>query len=48
MPPLCYCGDNAAMIASQGYFEFLNAAKAGMNLNGTASLPITDEKFDRI
>ncbi len=46
MPPLCYCGDNAAMIASQGYFEAVHAKKAGMSLNATASLPITDEKFE--
>lgn len=46
VPPLKYCGDNAAMIASQGYFEMLNNKFAGMNLNATASLPITDEKFD--
>ena len=45
MPPLCYCGDNAAMIAGQGYFELLRAKTAGMELNATASLPITDEKF---
>lgn len=48
MPPLKYCGDNAAMIASQGYFEMQNKKFAGMNLNATASLPITDEKFDII
>ncbi len=45
MPPLAYCGDHAAMIASQGYFEFLNAKQAGMDLNATASLPIMDENF---
>lgn len=45
MPPLCYCGDNAAMIAGQGYFELLHAKTAGMELNATASLSITDEKF---
>lgn len=46
VPPLKYCTDNAAMIASQGYYEIKNKKHAGMNLNATASLPITDEKFD--
>ena len=45
LPPLQYCGDNAAMIAAQGYYEILNAKKAGMDLNATASLPITEENF---
>lgn len=45
MPPLKYCGDNAAMIASQGCFESLNAKYAGMDLNAVASLPITEEIF---
>lgn len=46
MPPLKYCGDNAAMIAAQGYYEFIHAKTAGMDLNATASLPITDENFN--
>ena len=40
MPPLSLCGDNAAMIASQAYYEFLAGNRAGMDLNGVASLPI--------
>lgn len=48
MPPLKYCGDNAAMIAAQGYYEFLAAKQAGMDLNATASLPITEEKFSKL
>lgn len=43
MPPLSLCGDNAAMVASQGYYEFLNGNTAGLDLNAIASLPI-DEK----
>lgn len=39
-PPLNLCGDNAAMIGSQGYYEFLAGHTAGMDLNGVASLPI--------
>ena len=47
MPKLCYCGDQAAMIASQGYYEFLVGNTAGSNLNATASLPITEALFDK-
>ncbi len=39
-PPLSLCGDNAAMIGSQGYYEFLAGHTAGLDLNGIASLPI--------
>lgn len=40
MPQLSLCGDNAAMIASQGYYEFLAGNTAGMDLNACASLSI--------
>lgn len=40
MPELKYCGDNAAMIASQGYYEFLNGKTADLTLNAVASMPI--------
>ncbi len=40
MPQLKYCGDNAAMIASQGYYEFLKGNTADMTLNAVASMPI--------
>lgn len=40
MPQLKYCGDNAAMIASQGYYEFLNGKTADLSLNAVASMPI--------
>lgn len=40
MPPLKYCGDNAAMIAGQGYYEYLAGNLAEMNLNAVASLKI--------
>ena len=40
MPELKYCGDNAAMIASQGYYEFLQGNTADMTLNAVASMPI--------
>lgn len=40
MPELKYCGDNAAMIASQGYYEYLDGKRADMTLNAAASMPI--------
>lgn len=39
-PELKYCGDNGAMVASQGYFEFINGNIADLSLNAVASLPI--------
>lgn len=39
-PEIKYCGDNAAMVASQGYYEFLSGKRAGLNLNAHASMPI--------
>ena len=40
MPPLNLCGDNAAMIGSHAYYEYLDGQIAGLSLNGTASMPI--------
>ena len=42
LPNLSLCGDNAVMIASQGYYEYINAdnTESNINLNGIASLPI--------
>ena len=45
VPPVELCGDNAAMIASQGYYEFLAGQVADLSLNAYASLPI-DCNFD--
>ncbi len=39
-PPLKYCGDNAAMVGVQGYYEFLNGNVGDASLNATATLPI--------
>ena len=38
MPPLSFCGDNAAMIASQGYYELLAGRTAELSENAYASL----------
>ncbi len=40
LPELKYCGDNAAMVASQGYYEFVDGTTAGENLNAYATMPI--------
>ena len=39
-PPLSLCGDNGAMIGSQGYYEYLAGVRAGQELNAFASLGI--------
>lgn len=39
-PELKYCGDNAAMVGAQAYYEFLAGNTAGLDLNATASLDI--------
>ena len=40
LPPLSLCGDNAAMIAAQGFFEFRAGIRAPASLNAVATLPI--------
>ena len=42
-PPLALCGDNAAMVGSQGYYEFLAGNVAGSDLNAVASKKIDIE-----
>lgn len=37
MPPLSLCGDNAAMIGAQGYYEYLAGNIADMSLNAYAT-----------
>ena len=36
-PPISLCGDNAAMIAAAGYFEFVAGERADTSLNASAS-----------
>lgn len=43
MPPLCYCGDNAAMIGSQAYYEYQAGKRAGLDLNAAATFSIEEE-----
>lgn len=40
LPELSLCGDNAAMIAAQGYYEYRAGHTAGLDLNGLPTLPI--------
>ncbi len=40
LPEKSLCGDNAAMIASQGYYEYLAGNTAGMDLNACAQRSI--------
>lgn len=43
VPPLSLCGDNAAMIGSQGYYEALQGHFANMELNASATMNIEKE-----
>lgn len=40
LPKLPFCGDNGAMIAAQGYYEYIAGNRAGLDLNGLPTLPI--------
>lgn len=44
-PELALCGDNAAMVGAQGYFEYLYGSRAGLSLNAMATMPI-DKSFE--
>lgn len=39
-PELCYCGDNAAMVGVQGYYEIKAGNTADEGLNAFATMPI--------
>ena len=41
-PELKYCGDNAAMVGAQGYYEFINGNTADLDLNACASMSIEE------
>jgi N6-L-threonylcarbamoyladenine synthase len=43
LPPLSLCGDNAAMIGSQAYYEFLAGNLADMSLNAYATKSLLGE-----
>ena len=41
IPPLRLCGDNAAMIGAQGYYEYLAGIRAGSDLNAYAGMDLS-------
>ena len=43
LPPLALCGDNAAMIGAQAYYEYLSGNTADMSLNAYATKSILGE-----
>ncbi len=43
LPPLSLCGDNAAMIGAQAYYEYLSGNVADMSLNAYATKSILGE-----
>lgn len=45
LPQMKYCGDNAAMIGAQGYYEFKNGAVADESLNAYATMPLDEVKY---
>ena len=45
LPPLKLCGDNAAMIGAQGYYEYLAGNIADMRLNAYATKSILGESL---
>ena len=42
MPELSLCGDNAAMVGAQAYYEFKKGNVAGLELNAFATMPIDE------
>lgn len=45
IPPMKLCGDNAAMIGCQAYYEYLDGACAGSDLNAWANMEIAEVSF---
>lgn len=41
-PELSLCGDNGAMVASQGYYEFIAGHTAGPDLNARPEMPVEE------
>lgn len=46
IPPVNLCGDNAAMIGAQSYYEYLMGNIAGLSLNGYATMSICQNYSD--
>lgn len=45
-PALSLCGDNAVMIASQGYYQFTHLGPDALSLDAYPNLPVTYKKED--
>ena len=45
IPPLKLCGDNGAMIAAQGYYEYVSGVRAGQELNAYATMDLDRVQF---
>lgn len=45
LPPRSLCGDNAAMIGAQAYYEYLAGRIADQSLNAFATMPISELRF---
>lgn len=43
VPPLSLCGDNAAMIGAQGYYEYQAGVQADLDLNAYATLELDQD-----
>jgi len=48
IPPLKLCGDNAAMIGCQGYYEYLAGVRADMSLDAYATMDVDKLSGGRI
>ena len=46
LPELKFCGDNGAMIAAQGYYQYIAGHTAGLELNGCPPCPSTTNKHN--
>ena len=46
-PPISLCGDNAAMIGAQGYYEYLKGVRAPLSLNAYATMDIAELTWDK-
>ena len=44
MPEKSLCGDNAAMVGAQGYYEVLSGRRAGADLNAYATMSIEEKE----
>ena len=45
LPALPLCGDNAAMVGAQGYYEYLAGNRAPLALNAFATMPIEQNEY---